>query len=174
MPVVVPSGAQVALAGAELRVKGPKGELSVPLPEGIQVEMGEGEIRLSRSDETKRQRSLHGLARSLVANAVTGVTEGFSKKLEIHGVGYRSELKGRELHFTLGYSHPVVYPIPEGIDVQVTERNTRIEVSGFDRQKVGQVAAELRSLRKPDAYKGKGIRYAGEQVRLKAGKSGVK
>jgi large subunit ribosomal protein L6 len=173
MPVPIPSGATVALAGRQVEVKGPKGCLTVDLPDGIQLELAEGEARLSRRDESKPQKSLHGLARALVANAVTGVTQGFMKKLEIQGVGYRAEVKGKELRLALGYSHPVVYAIPEGIEIKV-ERNTQLEVSGFDRQQVGQVAAEIRSLRKPDPYKGKGIRYAGEHIRIKAGKSGVK
>lgn len=173
MPVPIPSGATVAQTGQQVEVKGPKGRLLVPLPDGISLEIAEGEARLSRRDESKPQRSLHGLTRALVANAVTGVTEGFIKKLEIQGVGYRAEVKGKELKLALGYSHPVIYPIPEGIEVKV-ERNTQLEVSGYDRQHVGQVAAEIRSLRKPDPYKGKGVRYAGEHIRIKAGKSGVK
>lgn len=173
MPVPIPSGATVALAGRQVEVKGPKGRLLVPLPDGISLEIAEGEARLSRRDESKPQKSLHGLTRALVANAVTGVTQGFAKKLEIQGVGYRAEVKGKELKLALGYSHPVIYPIPEGIEIKV-ERNTQLEVSGFDRQQVGQVAAEIRSLRKPDPYKGKGVRYAGEHIRIKAGKSGVK
>jgi large subunit ribosomal protein L6 len=173
MPVPIPSGATVAPAGRQVEVKGPKGRLLVPLPDGISLEVADGEARLSRRDESKPQRSLHGLTRALVANAVTGVTQGFVKKLEIQGVGYRAQVKGKELTLSLGYSHPVVYPIPEGIEIKV-ERNTQLEVSGFDRQQVGQVAAEIRSLRKPDPYKGKGVRYAGEHIRIKAGKSGVK
>jgi large subunit ribosomal protein L6 len=172
MPVPIPGGAEVALASGEVQVKGPKGRLTVALPEGIRAEVVDGQVVVTRRDDSKPQRALHGLARALVANAVTGVTEGFTRDLEIHGVGFRGEVKGRELHLALGYSHPVVYPIPEGVEVKV--ERARIRVSGYDRQKVGQAAAEIRRLRKPDPYKGKGIRYADEYVRIKAGKSGVK
>jgi len=126
-----------------------------------------------RNDDSKRQRAMHGLARALLANAVHGVSQGFSKDLEIHGVGYRAESKGRSVIFHLGYTHPVEFPVPDGIEVQV-EKNTRLTVAGHDRQQVGQVAADIRALRKPDVYKQKGIRYAGETLRKKAGKSGVK
>jgi large subunit ribosomal protein L6 len=130
-------------------------------------------IRISRQGETSAERARHGLLRALLANAVNGVSRGFTKVLEINGVGYRAELRGRALHFALGYSHPVVYPLPEGIEVEVDKSN-RLTVSGADRQLVGQVAAEIRSLRKPDPYKGKGIKYADEVVRRKVGKAGAK
>lgn len=172
MPVPVPGGTEVTLAPGEIQVKGPKGRLTVALPEGIRAEVTDDRVLVTRRDDSKPQRALHGLARALVANAVTGVTQGFTKDLEIHGVGFRGEVKGKELHLALGYSHPVVWQIPEGIEVKV--ERARIKVSGFDRQKVGQAAAEIRKLRKPDPYKGKGIRYADEYIRIKAGKSGVK
>ena len=173
MPIPLEGGVEVKLATGTIEVKGPKGALSVPVPDGITVELAEGEAQVKRRDDSKPQRSLHGLTRALLANAVTGVTKGFSKRLEVRGVGYRAEVSGKSLNLSLGFSHPVIYPIPEGIEIKV-ERNTQLEVSGFDRQQVGQVAAEIRSLRKPDPYKGKGVRYAGEHIRMKAGKSGVK
>jgi len=171
-PISIPPGVQVEVSAKQLRVKGPKGELVTPLPSGIETSLEDGALVFSRRRETPRVRSLHGLARSLAANAVHGVTEGFVKELEIIGIGYRASVQGREANFTLGYSHPVVYPIPEGIDIKV-EDNTKIRIEGIDKQKVGQVAAELRALRPPDPYKGKGIRYKGELLRLKVGKTGV-
>lgn len=171
-PISVPGAVKVEVGAGTLQVKGPKGELVTPVPEGIQASLEEGTLSFSRSGEGPRMRALHGLTRSLAANAVHGVTEGFHRDLEIVGIGYRASVQGREAHFTLGYSHPVVYPIPEGIDIAVAD-NTKIRVEGIDKQKVGQVAAEIRSLRPPDSYKGKGIRYKGEQLRLKVGKAGV-
>jgi large subunit ribosomal protein L6 len=171
-PISIPQGVQVEVGAKELRVKGPKGELVTPLPSGIETSLEDGTLVFSRKRETPRVRSLHGLVRSLAANAVHGVTEGFMKELEIVGIGYRASVQGREANFTLGYSHPVVYPIPEGIEIKVAD-NTKIRVEGIDKQMVGQVAAEIRALRPPDAYKGKGIRYKGELLRLKVGKTGV-
>jgi large subunit ribosomal protein L6 len=153
-------------------VEGPKGKLSHPLPEGIDVALEDGVLQFTRASEQGRHRSFHGLARALVANAVTGVTDGWTKVLEIQGVGYRGEVQGKEVHLALGYSHPVVFAIPEGVSIEIDKQN-KITVSGADRQQVGQVSAELRKLRPPDAYKGKGIRYSDEVIRLKEGKSGA-
>lgn len=172
-PIDVPKGVKIAVADDRLTVEGPKGKVTERILEGIEVEVGDQEIKVKRTSETRDLRAKHGLVRSLLANAVQGVSEGFTKNLEIVGVGYRAEVKGKELHLALGFSHPVVYPIPEGIEVQV-EKNTNLSVTGANRQRVGQVAAELRGLRPPDPYKGKGVRYAGERLRLKVGKAGAK
>jgi large subunit ribosomal protein L6 len=173
LPVPITTGVQVTLETGFVSVKGPKGALTQRLPEGISALVEGDQLHLKRKDDSKSQRALHGLARALVANAVDGVTKGFSKELEIQGVGYRAQLEGRTVAFSLGYTHPVVYAIPDGIQIAV-ERQVRLTVSGIDRQQVGQVAAEIRSLRPPDVYKGKGIRYVGEVVRKKAGKTGAK
>lgn len=172
LPVAVPQGVEVRIDAGRVSIKGPKGSLDEPLPLGISAKLEDHEVRFSRRGDTKEQKALHGMARALVANAVRGVTEGFSKNLEIHGVGYRAEIKGTTVVLSLGRTHPVVYPIPEGIRIAV-DKNTRISVSGIDRQQVGQVAAELRGLRPPDVYKQKGIRYEGELLRKKAGKTGA-
>ncbi len=171
-PIPIPSAAKVQIDDRTITVEGPKGKISQELPEGIDVALEDGVLQFTRKSEQGRHRSFHGLARALVANAVTGVTDGWTKSLEIQGVGYRGEVQGKEVHMALGYSHPVVFPIPEGVDIEIDKQN-KITVSGADRQRVGQVAAELRRLRPPDAYKGKGIRYADEVVRLKEGKSGA-
>ena len=170
-PVAIPSGVSVGHAEGAVQVKGPKGALSVRIPEGIRVEVESEQVRLLRSDEKKKTRALHGLARALVANMVTGVTEGFVKELEIHGVGYRADVSGKTLKLAVGFSHPVDVPIPEGLSVSLQDGKVRIE--GIDRQLVGQFAAEVRSLRPPEPYKGKGVRYAGERVRRKVGKAGT-
>jgi len=149
-------------------VKGPKGTLRVPIPAGIQFEKRDGHLIARREDD--EQAALHGLARSLVANAVRGVTQGFEKHLDIVGIGYRAELKGRVIQFTLGYSHPIDFPIPEGVAVTV-EKQTHLVLSGADKQQVGEVAAEIRALRPPDPYKNKGIRYSGERLKKKVGKA---
>jgi large subunit ribosomal protein L6 len=170
-PIPVPSGVKVALQAGRVEVQGPKGKLAVPLPAGIQFEQKEGVLTATRA--TEQHRALHGLARALVANAVRGVTEGFKKDLDIVGVGYRAELKGKMVNFALGYSHPVVFPIPEGITITV-EKQTHLVVSGADKGQVGQVAANLRALRPPDPYKQKGVRITGERLKKKAGKAGAK
>ncbi len=170
-PIPLPDKTKVATSGGTVTIEGPKGKLEQPLQQGIEVRVEDGVVTLHRSGSSGPERALHGLARALLANAVVGVTEGFRRELEIVGVGYRGEVKGREVHLALGYSHPVVYPIPDGIDVSIDDRANRIAVSGIDKQQVGQVAADLRSLRKPDAYKGKGIRYRDEVIRLKVGKA---
>lgn len=173
-PIPIPKGVTVQIGADAVEVQGPRGRLRQPLPPGVRVELTDGELRTHPLDPADRTLGkFHGLARSLVANAVTGVTQGFKKELDIVGVGYRAEVKGRQVHFALGYSHPIVFDIPEGIDIAV-DRQTHVTVSGIDRQKVGQVAAEIRAMRKPDPYKQKGIRYAGEVLKKKAGKTGAK
>jgi len=170
-PVRIPSGVTVTQGEGELQVKGPKGVLRAALPERIALEVGEGAVRLVRPDESRDTRALHGLTRALVANMVNGVTEGFARELEIQGVGYRAEVTGKKLKLALGFSHPVEMQIPEGLGVSVQENRIRIE--GADRQAVGQFASEVRSLRPPEPYKGKGIRYSDERVRRKVGKAGA-
>jgi large subunit ribosomal protein L6 len=172
LPITIPSGVDVTIDGAEVTVKGPKGSLTHTVPAPIVVERTEqGTLAVTRPNDERAARSLHGLTRTLVANMVTGVTEGYTKKLEIVGTGYRVQAKGTDLEFALGFSHPVVIPAPEGITFAV-ETPTRFSVSGIDKQQVGEVAANLRKLRKPDPYKGKGVRYEGEVIRRKAGKAG--
>ena len=172
-PISIPSGVNVEAKDGGFKVKGPKGELTQAGVNGIDVEIDKGVITVKRRGESGPERSLHGLMRSLLANAVEGVTNGFTKRLEIVGVGYRAEVKGREVHFALGYSHPVIFPLPEGIEVQV-DKQGKITITGCDRQKVGQVAANMRDLRRPDPYKAKGIRYENEIIRRKVGKAGAK
>ncbi|MEY8208995.1 MULTISPECIES: 50S ribosomal protein L6 [unclassified Corynebacterium] len=170
-PIAVPSGVEVKIDGQNVSVKGPKGTLEVDVPEPISIVQEDGELRVSRPDNHRKNRSLHGLARSLVNNCVVGVTEGYEIKMEIHGVGYRVQQKGKDLEFSLGYSHSVPVKADEGITFAV-DGNTKFSISGIDKQQVGQVAANIRRLRKHDPYKGKGIRYVGEQVRRKVGKTG--
>jgi large subunit ribosomal protein L6 len=172
LPIPVPSGVEVNIDGPTVTVKGPKGELVQTLPETIGLERTEdGSLRVTRPDDERENKALHGLSRTLVANMVTGVTQGYEKKLEIVGVGYRVQARGSNLEFALGFSHPVVIEPPDGISFAV-ESPTKFAVAGIDKQKVGEVAANIRKLRKPEPYKGKGIRYAGEQVRRKVGKAG--
>ncbi len=171
MPVTVPSGVDVTINGQEVTVKGPKGQLSMAVAEPITVTHEAGVITVARPNDEGKVRALHGLSRSLVANMVTGVTEGYRKTLEIVGVGYRVQAKGDGLEFSLGFSHPVTVTPPDGITLRV-EAPTRLVVEGIDKQQVGEVAANIRKLRKPDPYKGKGLRYQGEQIRRKAGKAG--
>jgi large subunit ribosomal protein L6 len=171
-PVPVPAGVEVTIDGQNLSVKGPKGTLELQIAEPITASRNdEGAIVISRPDDERRSRALHGLSRTLVANLVTGVTEGYLTKMEIFGVGYRVVLKGSNLEFALGYSHPVLIEAPEGITFAV-ETPTKFSVSGIDKQKVGQISANIRRLRRPDPYKGKGVRYAGETIRRKVGKTG--
>ncbi len=172
LPITVPAGVDVTIQGSEVTVKGPKGTLQHTVAKPITVEQtAEGTLLVKRPNDERESRSLHGLTRTLVANMVAGVTTGYTKKLEIVGTGYRVTAKGTDLEFSLGYSHPVVVPAPEGISFAV-ETPTRFSVSGIDKQRVGEVAANLRKLRKPDPYKGKGVRYEGEVIRRKAGKAG--
>ena len=170
-PVTIPAGVDVTIDGQIVTVKGPKGTLTYEVPAPLTVAQEDGSVVVSRPDEERESRSLHGLARTLIFNNVTGVTEGFSKKLEIVGTGYRVAAKGSGLELSLGYSHSISFDPPEGITFQL-EGNNKITVSGTDKQQVGEVAAKIRKLRKPEPYKGKGVRYAGEQVRRKAGKAG--
>jgi large subunit ribosomal protein L6 len=175
-PVPIIKGVTVAIENAEVKVKGPKGELRIPfILDELNVEADEANIRVERKSESKIARALHGLTRSLIANAVSGVTDGFSKRLDVFGVGYRAEVQGRKLTMHLGYSHPIEYEAPTGIDLAtdnaVQGAQARIVVSGIDKQKVGQAAAEIRTKRKPDPYKGKGVRYEDEVINWKAGKT---
>jgi large subunit ribosomal protein L6 len=174
MPVAIPKGVEVQADGDLVRVKGPKGDLSNRIPAGLSVKVEDGQVVVGRSSDEKTQRALHGLLRSLVANSVEGVTKGFSKDLEIVGVGYKAEVKGKAVVFSLGYSHPVNFPIPDGISVALDAKAGKLTVSGADRQKVGQTAAEIRKLRVPDPYKAKGVKYANEVIRRKVGKAGGK
>jgi large subunit ribosomal protein L6 len=172
LPIPVPANVDVKIDGQQISVKGPKGTLAHTIAEPIVVERSEdGILEVKRPDDERRNRALHGLTRSLVNNLVVGVTDGYEKKLEIHGVGYRVQLKGSDLEFSLGFSHPVKVTPPEGITF-VVEAPTRFSVQGIDKQRVGEVAANIRKLRKPDPYKGKGVRYAGEKIRRKVGKTG--
>jgi large subunit ribosomal protein L6 len=170
-PVAIPAGVDVTISGREVTVKGPRGTLSMEVAVPIEVAQADGAITVTRPNDEGEIRALHGLSRSLIANMVTGVTEGYRKTLEIVGVGYRVQAKGQDLEFSLGYSHPVPVTAPEGITLRV-ESPTRFVVEGIDKQQVGEVAANIRKLRKPDPYKGKGVRYQGEQVRRKVGKAG--
>jgi len=172
-PIPIPSGVTVKIDGQTSVVKGPKGEHSQHIPEGLGYEEKDGQLTVTRSEDTKTMRARHGLVRALIANQVHGVTEGFKKDLEIIGVGYRAAVKGKVLDLQLQFSHPVEYPIPEDITINCPD-NTHITVAGVDKQRVGQVAAEIRSYRKPEPYKGKGIRYVGEYVVRKAGKTAGK
>ncbi|HEY3173526.1 MAG TPA: 50S ribosomal protein L6 [Thermoanaerobaculia bacterium] len=174
MPVPIPQGVEIRSDGEFVRVKGPKGELASRIPPGIAVEVDKGEVRFARSNDEPQQRAWHGLVRSLVANSVEGVTKGFSRELEIVGVGYKAEVKGKAVVFALGYSHPINFPIPDGIAVALDAKAGKLTISGADRQKVGQTAAEIRRLRVPDPYKAKGIKYANEVIRRKVGKAGGK
>ena len=173
-PIPIPKGVTVKIAGDAVEVQGPKGKMRQAVPPGIVVRAGRT-ARSSRrwSARIRELSKFHGLARSLVANAVAGVTDGFKKELDIVGVGYRAELKGKQVHFALGYSHPVIFDIPSGIDIAV-DKQTHITVTGVDRQLVGQVAANIRRMRKPDPYKQKGVRYTGEVLKKKVGKTGAK
>ena len=171
LPITIPAGVDVTIDGRDVTVKGPKGQLSLAVAEPIEVSSADGVITVTRPSDDGPVRALHGLSRTLVANMVTGVTEGYRKTLEIVGVGYRVQAKGKGVEFALGFSHPVPVNPPEGITLRV-ESPTRLVVEGIDKQQVGEVAANIRKLRKPDPYKGKGVRYSGEQIRRKVGKAG--
>ena len=172
--IALPKGVEVRQDGNAVVVKGPKGSLSTSLVPGIGVKVENNVVAFTRVDDEKKTRAFHGLVRALVANNVRGVSEGFKKELDIVGVGYRAEVKGKEVVFQLGYSHPVRFPIPTGIDIAVDAKSGHITITGIDKQKVGQTAAEIRSLREPDPYKGKGIKYSNEIIRRKAGKAAGK
>jgi large subunit ribosomal protein L6 len=173
-PVVVGTGVDVSVASGVVKVKGPKGTLEQFIARDVKIEVRDGQVFCAREVESKAAKAAHGLMRSLIANMVKGVTTGFSRALDIVGVGYRAEVKGNQVQFALGYSHPVLYDVPEGIKIELDAKANRVTVTGADRQKVGQVAAEIRGLRKPDPYKGKGIKYTGEILRRKVGKAGGK
>ena len=172
-PIEIPSGVNITLDGKTIRIKGPKGEMQWTYPERIAVTVGEGKVVVNRSGDLKADRSLHGLTRSLISNMVTGVSEGFQRKLELVGVGYRASMQGKDLNLSLGFSHPVVFTTPEGITIE-TPTQTEVLVKGADKQRVGEVAAKIRGFRPPEPYKGKGVRYQGEQIRRKTGKAGAK
>jgi large subunit ribosomal protein L6 len=174
MPIPIPKGTKVEVREGTFVAEGPRGRVEQALFAGFPVEVKDGEVQVSRPGDSGPERSRHGLLRALLANAVQGVSGGFTKQLDIVGVGYRAEVKGNQVQFALGYSHPVLYDIPEGIKIDHDAKANRVTVSGADRQKVGQVAAEIRGLRKPDPYKGKGIKYTGEVLRRKVGKAGGK
>ena len=173
-PIELPKGVEVKQDGNAVTVKGPKGSLSTTLIPGISVKVENNVLQFARANEEQKSRAFHGLVRALVANNVRGVSEGFKRELDIVGVGYRAEVKGKEVVFQLGYSHPVRFPIPQGIDIAVDAKSGHVTVTGIDKQKVGQTAAEIRSLREPDPYKGKGIKYSDEVIRRKAGKAAGK
>ena len=172
-PIAVPNGVEVTINGRNVTVKGPKGTLSRDIPGDIIVRKEDASILVERPNDERQNRALHGLSRTLVNNMVVGVTDGFSKELEIVGVGYRAEAQGQNLRLALGFSHPVIVPAPEGIAFEIPAQ-TRVIVKGIDKELVGQVAADIRSIRKPEPYKGKGVRYLGERVMRKAGKTGKK
>ena len=171
LPIAVPGGVDVKIDGQQVSVKGPKGELSLVVAEPIRVALEDGQVLVTRPDDERDSRALHGLTRTLINNNIIGVTEGYSKQLEVVGTGYRVQQKGAGLELALGFSHPVLFDAPQGITLAV-EGNTKITVSGISKQAVGEAAANIRKLKKPEPYKGKGIRYAGENVRRKAGKAG--
>ncbi len=172
-PIPVPNGVKVNIAGNVVSVQGPKGKLDTTIPAGIKVEQQDGHLVALR--ENDQQAALHGLTRALVNNAVQGVTTGWTRELEIVGIGYRAEMKGKGVVvFSLGYSHPIEYPLPTGVDCAIDPKQTRLTLTGIDRQKIGQVAAEMRALRPPDPYKNKGVRYMGEKLKKKVGKTGAK
>jgi large subunit ribosomal protein L6 len=170
--IVVPSGVKVQVSEHALEVQGPKGKLSTPVPPGIKFALEGQQLSCQRSNDEQKLRAFHGMARALAQNAIKGVTEGFSKDLDIVGVGYRAQVEGNKVVFALGFSHPIEFKVPDGIKIAI-EKQTHLTVSGIDRQKVGQVAAEIRDLRRPDPYKQKGIRYVGEVLKKKAGKAGA-
>jgi len=170
--IAVPEGVKVSISESAIEVQGPKGKITTPVPPGISFSLDAGQLICRRTNDERQQRAFHGMARALAQNAIRGVTEGFSKDLDIVGVGYRAQVEGSKVVFALGFSHPVDFPIPGGIKISV-EKQTRVTVSWIDRQQVGQVAAEIRKLRQPDPYKQKGIRYVGEVLKKKAGKAGA-
>lgn len=172
MPVIVPKGVEVEIKGSNVRVKGPKGEMKQTFPADMQISLQDGEILVQRPTDGRVHRSLHGMTRALISNMVVGVSTGFEKILEINGVGYRAELKGKNLVLYVGFSHPVEMEPPPGISFDVDARTRQIKVTGYDKQEVGQVAANIREVRPPEPYKGKGIKYLDEKIRRKAGKAG--
>ena len=174
MPIAIPKGVKVEVAGDKFTAEGPKGKVTQQLIPGYPVEVAGDQVKVGRPGDTGPERAKHGLMRALLANAVSGVTNGFSRTLEIVGVGYKAEIRGNDIHFALGYSHPIVYPIPQGIKVDLDAKANKLTVTGADRQLLGQVCAEIRDLRRPDPYKAKGIKYSDEILRRKVGKAGAK
>lgn len=172
MPVVVPDGVEIKIKGTNVKVKGPKGELQHTFPADMEIKMDDGEVTVKRPSDEPTHRALHGMTRALINNMVVGVSSGFSKVLEVNGVGYRANLDGKNLVLNVGYSHPVVVEPPEGIEFEIDERTRQITVKGYDKQAVGHVAADIRKIRPPEPYKGKGIKYLDERIRRKAGKAG--
>jgi large subunit ribosomal protein L6 len=173
MPVKIPEKVKVSVDGALVKVEGPKGKMSFPFNPRVTVAVDKGEVRVARPDESRISRGLHGLTRTLVKNAVEGVVKGYQRNLEISGVGFKAEVKGKQIHFTLGFSHPVVFDLPEGITAEVDAKQTKLAVKGVDKHLLGLTAAKIRALRPPEPYKGKGIKYAEETVRRKEGKTGA-
>ncbi|PKL52391.1 MAG: 50S ribosomal protein L6 [Nitrospira bacterium HGW-Nitrospira-1] len=173
-PIDIPAGVDVRLMENTIKIKGPKGELQWSLPSGTKASLAENKVLVERENDLKKNRALHGLSRNLIANMVTGVTAGYQRVLEIVGVGYRAQVQGSRIILSLGYSHPVEFNLPDGITAAVDQKQTQITLTGIDKQKIGQIAANLRLLRKPDIYKGKGVRFAGQRIKLKAGKTGKK
>jgi len=173
LPITVPKGVDISIADEFVTIKGPKGKLQVKLLPGVSAAVEAGTINVTRADDERETRSFHGLVRALLANATTGVSEGWSKELEIVGIGYRAESQGKNVIFNLGYSHPIDFAVPDGIEIDVDAKANKVTVKGIDRQQVGQIAAEIRRLRPPEPYKGKGVRYSDERIRTKAGKQGA-
>jgi large subunit ribosomal protein L6 len=171
-PIEIPSGVDVKIQGNDVAVKGPKGELKWSHPREMKVSVGDKSITVERPDDSKHSRSLHGTVRSIIANMVTGTHSGYERVLEISGVGYRAQVQGQKITFTLGHSHPIEFSLPQGITAEVDKKQINLKLTGIDKQLIGQVAANIRSLRPPNVYKGKGVRYAGEMIKLKVGKSG--
>ena len=173
LPVKIPDKVKVAVSNGDIKVEGPKGKMHFPFNPKVKVEVAGQEVRVTRPDESRLSKGLHGLTRTLVKNALEGVTKGYQRSLEISGVGFKAELKGKDLHFTLGFSHPVVFKLPEGVTAEVDAKQTKLLVRGVDKHLLGLTAAKIRALRPPEPYKGKGIKYAEEQVRRKEGKTGA-
>jgi len=173
IPVKIPEKVKVAVANGDVRVEGPKGKMHFPFNPRVKVEVASGQVQVTRPDDTRLSKGLHGLTRTLVKNAIEGVTKGYERTLEISGVGFKAEVKGKEINFTLGYSHPVVYKLPEGVTAEVDAKQTRLTVRGVDKHLLGLTAAKIRGLRLPEPYKGKGIKYAEETIRRKEGKTGA-
>jgi large subunit ribosomal protein L6 len=173
MPVKIPEKVKVAVDGHTVKIEGPKGKMSFPFNPTVKVVVDKGEVQVSRPDDSRLAKGLHGLTRTLVKNAVEGVVKGYERGLEISGVGFKAELKGKQVHFTLGYSHPIAFDLPEGISAEVDAKQTKVVVRGVDKHLVGLTAAKIRALKPPEPYKGKGVKYAEEQIRRKEGKTGA-
>jgi large subunit ribosomal protein L6 len=173
LPVKIPDKVKVSVANGDVKVEGPKGKMHFPFNTKVKVEVASGEVRVSRPDDSRQSKGLHGLTRTLVKNAIEGVVKGYERSLEISGVGFKAEVKGKEINFTLGFSHPVLFKLPEGVTAEVDAKQTRVTVKGVDKHLLGLTAAKIRGLRPPEPYKGKGIKYAEEIVRRKEGKTGA-